>query len=203
MKLPVHIGCVYLHGFLSSPASTKAQQLIQYFDQLDMANQLSVPTLGFEPATAIRQADQAVQDMLNQPGIEQVFIIGSSLGGFYATYLSNKYRCKAVLVNPAVRPYDLFDQYLGPNEHFYDGKTYMLEMKHIEQLRALEVEELKQPEQLLLLLQTGDETLDYRLASEKYRACPSWIEAGGNHSFEHFMERLQLIFSYASEDRNV
>lgn len=199
MKLPVHIGCVYLHGFLSSPASTKAQQLLQYFEQMNMANQLIVPTLGFEPAIAIQQADQAIQDMLNQQGIEQVFVIGSSLGGFYATYLSNKYLCKAVLVNPAVRPYDLFDQYLGPNKHFYDGNTYMLEMKHIEQLRALEVEELKQPEQLLLLLQTGDETLDYRLASAKYRECPSWIEAGGNHSFEHFMELFNLIAHFAGK----
>jgi len=198
MKLPLHIGCVYLHGFLSSPASTKAQQLLHYFDQAGMADQLIVPTLGFEPATAIQQAEQAVETMLSREGIKQVFIIGSSLGGFYATWLSNKFDCKAVLVNPAVRPYELFDKYLGPNEHFYDGNTYMLEMKHIGQLRALEVESLQQPEQLLLLLQTADETLDYRLAAEKYRACPSWIEAGGNHSFENFMARLEMMFHFVS-----
>ena len=196
-KLPSHIGCVYLHGFLSSPESTKAQQLIRYFQQHDMADQLIVPTLAFEPAQAIAQAEQAVQLLKSRPGISQVFIIGSSLGGYYATWLSQQHDCKAVLINPAVRPYDLFDKYLGPNEHFYDGHTYILEMKHIDQLKALETEPLKQPSQLFLLLQTADETLDYRLAADKYRQCPGWIEAGGNHSFVGFMSQLSRIFYFA------
>lgn len=198
MKLPSHIGCVYLHGFLSSPQSTKAQQLLQYFTCRKMSQQLIVPTLAFAPAEAIRQAERALQQMLSREGISEVFIIGSSLGGFYATWLSQKYQCKAVLINPAVRPYDLFDDYLGPNKHFYDGNTYTLELKHIEQLRQLEVEPLLQPQQLFLLLQTADETLDYRLAADKYRKCPSWIEAGGNHSFVGFIEQLPRIFWFAS-----
>jgi predicted esterase YcpF (UPF0227 family) len=118
------------------------------------------------------------------------------LGGYYATHLANKLGLKAALVNPAVKPYDLFDKYLGPNEHFYDGKTYQLEMKHIQQLQDLEVPKLANPKNLLLLLQTGDETLDYALACKKYLNCPSWIEAGGNHSFEDFMQRLPVIFEF-------
>jgi predicted esterase YcpF (UPF0227 family) len=196
MSLPSHIGCVYLHGFLSSPQSTKAQQLLHYFDDHNMATQLRVPCLGFEPAIAIQQAEEAIIELQAQAGIEQVFLIGSSLGGYYATHLANKLGIKAVLVNPAVKPYDLFDKYLGPNEHFYDGKTYQLEMKHIQQLQQLEVDTLVKPENLLLLLQTADETLDYALACEKYLHCPSWIEAGGNHSFEGFMQRLPMIFNF-------
>ena len=196
MPLPRNIGCVYLHGFLSSPQSKKAQELIQYFADNDMSEQLRVPCLAFEPATAIEQAIAAIEELEQQDGIDQVFLMGSSLGGYYATYISELKGIKAALINPAVRPYELFDKYLGPNKHFYDGKTYLLEVKHIEQLQALEIKALTQPDNLFLLLQTGDETLDYRLASEKYLDCPSWIEAGGNHSFENFMDRLEMLFSY-------
>lgn len=196
LVLPPHIGCVYLHGFLSSPDSQKAQELIQYFKQHNMQHQLLVPTLSFEPEEAIQQALTAIHSLQKTPSIKQVFVIGSSLGGFYATYLGQTENLKAVLVNPAVRPFELFDNYLGPNEHYYDGKTYYLEMKHIEQLQALEISRLKYPEQFLLLQQTGDETLDYRQACAKYINCPSWLEAGGNHSFEGFIDRLDMIFNF-------
>ena len=196
MILPRNIACVYLHGFLSSPKSKKAQELIQYFADHHMQNQLCVPTLSFEPSVAIRQAQNAINKLKQQEGIDQVFVMGSSLGGFYATYLAQQENIKAVLINPAVRPYELFDKYLGPNEHFYDGKTYILELKHIEQLQAINIERLNRPNGQLLLLQTGDETLDYRLAVEKYSDCPSVIEPGGNHSYEGFMERLPSIFHF-------
>lgn len=194
--LPSHIGCVYLHGFLSSPQSKKAQELLSYFDSHEMAHQLSIPTLSFEPQEAIDQAQQAIDDLKKQAGIEQVFVIGSSLGGFYATYLGYKEKIKMVLINPAVRPFELFDKYLGPNKHFYDGKTYMLEMKHIEQLKMLEVPIMNRPSESLLMIQTGDETLDYQLAAEKYRNSPSWIEAGGTHSFEKLMDRIDMILEF-------
>lgn len=196
MTLPSNIACVYLHGFLSSPQSRKAQELIHYFADQGMQRQLSVPTLSFEPAEAIKQAQDAIRLLQNQDGIDQVFVMGSSLGGFYATYLAQQEKIKAVLINPAVRPYELFDKYLGPNKHFYDGKTYILEQKHIKQLQVMEVEHLACPEDILLLLQTGDETLDYRWATDKYINCPSWIEAGGNHSYEGFMGKLKSMFYF-------
>jgi predicted esterase YcpF (UPF0227 family) len=196
MILPCNIACVYLHGFLSSPKSKKAQELIQFFADHHMQRQLCVPTLSFEPAVAIQQGQNAIHKLKQQDGIDQVFVMGSSLGGFYATYLAEQENIKAVLINPAVRPYELFDKYLGPNKHFYDGKTYILELNHIEQLQALNVEKLKRPNDQLLLLQTGDETLDYRLAIEKYRDCPGVIEPGGHHSYEGFMQRLSSIFYF-------
>lgn len=196
MILPRNTGCVYLHGFLSSPQSKKAQQLINFFDHHQMKGQLLVPTLSFEPAEAIQQAEDAIHTLQQQPGIEWVFVMGSSLGGFYATYLAEKEDLKAVLINPAVRPFELFEHYLGLHEHFYDGKTYSLEEKHLEQLKDMEVLRLSKPESLLLLLQTGDETLGYQLATEKYIDCPSLIESGGSHSYEGFMARLASIFYF-------
>jgi predicted esterase YcpF (UPF0227 family) len=201
LVLPSNIGCVYLHGFLSSPNSKKAQELLQYFTKRNMQQQLLIPTLDFEPEQAIKQALEAIRHLQQQQGIEQVFVMGSSLGGFYATYLSQTENIKAVLINPAVRPFELFEQYLGPNKHFYDGHTYLLEMKHIEQLQALEVASLGQSKDLLLLLQTGDETLDYRLATEKYLNCSSWVEAGGTHSFEGLMDRLDMIFNFVTPQK--
>jgi hypothetical protein len=196
MSLPSNIACVYLHGFLSSAQSKKAQELIQFFTDHQMQYQLSVPDLSFEPAVAIQQAQDAIHKLQRQAGIERVFVMGSSLGGFYATYLAEQEGIKAVLINPAVRPFELFDKYLGPNKHFYDGQTYVLEMKHIEQLQALEIGNISNPKNILVLLQTGDETLDYHLATEKYIACPSWLEAGGVHSFEGFIDRLEMIFHF-------
>tara|TARA_B100000446_G_scaffold133172_1_gene125298 strand:- start:3333 stop:3947 length:615 start_codon:yes stop_codon:yes gene_type:complete len=200
LVLPPYIGCVYLHGFLSSPDSKKAQELVQYFTQHNMQDQLLIPTLSFEPEEAIQQALTAIQSLQKTPGIKQVFVMGSSLGGFYATYLGQTENLKAILVNPAVRPFELFDKYLGPNEHYYDGQTYILEMKHIEQLQALEISRLAYPEQFLLLQQTGDETLDYRQACTKYINCPSWLEAGGSHSFDGFIDRLDMIFNFVMSE---
>jgi predicted esterase YcpF (UPF0227 family) len=200
LVLPPYIGCVYLHGFLSSPDSKKAQELIQYFKNNNLQNQLRIPCLSFEPEQAIKQAQEAIHSLYEQEGIQQVFVMGSSLGGFYATYLGQTEKIKAVLVNPAVRPFELFDKYLGPNKHYYDGQTYILEMKHIEQLQALDVKNLDNPEHFLLLQQTGDETLDYRQACAKYRSCPSWLEAGGSHSFDGFIERLDMVFNFITQE---
>lgn len=166
-----------------------------------MAHQLSVPCLAFEPKEAINQAKAAIASLQQREGIDTVFLIGSSLGGYYATYLSQTLDLKAALINPAVKPYELFGDYLGPNKHYYDGKTYMLEMKHIDQLKELEIDVIKNDNDLLLLLQTGDETLDYHLASAKYVNSPSWIESGGNHSFVNFIDRLEMIFHFAQNKR--
>lgn len=187
--------CLYLHGFLSSPLSQKAQQLSAYFEEQYPTAKLSIPSLAFEPAVAIKQAQQALQEL--QQHTDNIVIIGSSLGGYYATYLAATSKYKAALINPAVRPFDLFANYLGPNKHYYTGIVHELTMEHIEQLQALNCAQIKEPEQLFLLLQTGDETLDYRQAARLYQHCPSWLEGGGTHSFERFIERMPMILAWA------
>lgn len=192
--------CLYLHGFLSSPQSQKAQQLVSYFQQNLANDELVIPALPFEPAAAIQLAEQTLQQLQQQH--DQVYLIGSSLGGFYATYLAEKYRLPAALINPAVRPFELFADYLGPNTHFYTGEVYELTMEHIDQLQALNIDPIQQPQNLLLLLQTGDETLDYRQAAQLYRACPSWTEGGGNHSFEDFISRMPMVLDFVRRHYN-
>jgi len=168
---------------------------MQFYAGRLTAEQLSVPALPFEPEQATELAVAELQKL--QRRFPRVFVMGSSLGGFYATWLAQHTGVAAVLINPAVRPFDLFEHYLGPNRHYYTGVTHELTMAHIAQLRALDCPQLLHPQRLLLLLQTGDETLDYRLAAELYRRCPAWLEGGGNHSFEHFIERMPMILAWA------
>ncbi|MCB2386014.1 MULTISPECIES: YqiA/YcfP family alpha/beta fold hydrolase [Thalassolituus] len=190
------IGCLYLHGFLSSPQSLKAQQLLRFYETHLTPQQLVIPTLPFAPADAIELARAELKRL--RQDFAQVYIIGSSLGGFYATHLAETEGVPAVLVNPAVRPFDLFEHYLGPNTHYYSGEVHELTHEHIGQLRALDCAQIQHPERLLLLLQTGDETLDYRLAAELYRNSPAWLEGGGNHSFERFIERMPMLLAFAA-----
>lgn len=189
-------GCLYLHGFLSSPQSGKAQQTLDYFRQHYSPEQLLIPQLPFAPADAAELMQESLREL--QQKYARVMVIGSSLGGYYATWLSQQYGIDAALINPAVRPFDLFEHYLGPNEHYYSGEVHELTEVHIEQLRALYCEYINDPERLLLLLQTADETLDYRLAAAYYRQCPGWLEAGGDHSFQCYPQRLPMIMQWAA-----
>jgi predicted esterase YcpF (UPF0227 family) len=125
-----------------------------------------------------------------------VAVAGSSLGGFYATWLAERYACKAVLINPAVRPHLLLEKYLGENINYYTTEHWVLDESHIRQFRELEVEFITQPERYLLMVQKGDETLDYRQAVNKYSNCPAIIENGGNHSFVNFENYIEQILEF-------
>ncbi len=189
------LGVLYLHGFLSSPASQKAQELRHYATAHAQIAELVIPALPFAPKDAIALAEQSLLSL--QQRHPRVLIIGSSLGGFYATHLAQKHAVKAALINPAVRPYELFATRLGLHKSFYSEETHELNAAHLAQLQALDSDTLTQPERLFLLLQTGDETLDYRHAAARYLACPCWLEAGGNHSFTHFIARMPMLLAWA------
>lgn len=102
-----------------------------------------------------------------------------------------------VLVNPAVRPRELFADYLGPQKNLYTGEEYVLTPRHIEELRALEVKSVTRPERYLVLLGTADEVLDYRRAVEKYRGAVQVVVQGGDHGFSVFADYLDLIIDFA------
>ena len=167
----------------------------QHMKQLGIGHLIAIPEIKPVPADAIEQLQQACEEIMQD---YQLALIGSSLGGFYATWLAEKYNCKAVLVNPAVNPYELLEQYLGEYTNYYTGKTWLLEKKHIEQLRQLAIDTITRPERYLLMLQTGDETLNYRLAQEKYIDCPSIIEQGGDHAFTGFERHFDRILAFCN-----
>jgi predicted esterase YcpF (UPF0227 family) len=190
---------IYIHGFNSSPASFKASLLKKYAQASHISDRLHVPFVPADPARAIEILKTLVEHHLHnrQPHDDcPVCLIGSSLGGYYATWLAEQYDCRAVLVNPAVRPYELFADYLGVNTNLYTGEKYELTMEHIKQLRELEVEAISKPDRYLLMLQTGDELLDYKLAMEKYAAVPSIVEEGGAHEFAGFDRHLETVLAF-------
>lgn len=183
---------VYVHGFNSSPASAKARVLRERLERLGRGGEFLCPALPHGPAEAARVLGAAVADI--EPA--DLTLLGSSLGGFYATWFAERSGCRAVLVNPAVRPWELFAGYLGPQQNLYTGEEYVLTPRHIEELRGLEVEPVTRPQRYLLLLGSADEVLDYRRAVEKYRGAMQVVVQGGDHGFGTFADYLDLILDF-------
>ena len=102
----------------------------------------------------------------------------------------------AALVNPAVYPYRLLQDYLGEQRNIYSGEVQQVTAEQVKELRAIEVETLRQPENFLVMLQTGDETLDYREAAAKYAGAQLEITQGGDHSFQGFERQLPRILDF-------
>lgn len=182
---------LYIHGLNSSPASHKASQLSRAMARLDLADRLRVPALHHHPRQAMAQLETLIIE-LGAP-----LLVGSSLGGYYATCLAERHGLKALLINPAVRPHLRFDGYLGPQKNHYSDETWELTEDHIRALAELEVPPPSDAGRYQVWLQTGDETLDYRDAERYYRACALRLQAGGDHGFQGFAERLPMLFAFA------
>lgn len=183
---------IYIHGFLSSPQSIKAQETQQYINSTQLPVEQITPGLSNYPM----QAYQQLQELVQANSGRQIALIGSSLGGFMATALAEEFGLKAILVNPAVKPYELISGVLGENTNPYTGETFILDESHIKELHQLEVQPITRPERLKVLLQTGDETLDYRKAVSYYHGCPQVVEEGGDHRFQGFENHLPEAFKF-------
>ncbi|MGE5319085.1 MAG: YqiA/YcfP family alpha/beta fold hydrolase [Hyphomicrobiaceae bacterium] len=183
---------VYLHGFNSSPASGKAQLLQEHMASLGREADYYCPALSNSPREAIAQ----VEAELARRRPESVTLIGSSLGGFYATHLAEKHGWKAVLVNPAVHAHVLLRAALGPQTNWHSGEKWELTEAHLAELAALDVPAISQPERYLLLVQTGDEVLDYRDAVAYYAGAKQIVEEGGDHGFAGFERHFQTILDF-------
>lgn len=175
---------LYIHGFNSSPKSLKAQQMLAYCREHRPDIRVEVPQMPCYPAQAAEFIDNQVKALVDEG--YQIGLVGSSLGGYMSTWLNDRYQLPAVLVNPAVTPYDLLVDYLGEQVNPYTHEHYVLASHHMDELRAMDVTTLRNPEQLWLLQQEGDEVLDYRQAVTKYAACKQTVEADGDHSFVQF-----------------
>jgi predicted esterase YcpF (UPF0227 family) len=183
-------GIVYLHGFNSAPQSHKAQVLKAHMERLGLAARYACPALPPAPLEAVAAAEEALARL---PGAT---LVGSSLGGFYATHLAEKHGLRAVLLNPAVTPQADLESYLGEQRNLYTGAAYQLTREHLDQWRALVVERLA-PERYLLLVETGDEVLDYRHAVARYAGAEQVVIAGGDHSLQSFAQHLDRILAFA------
>jgi predicted esterase YcpF (UPF0227 family) len=185
---------LYLHGFNSSPQSHKAQLVTQYMSDNDCLDQLICPQIPAVPEEARRFLEQLVEETLENHSLN---FVGSSLGGYYATYLAEKYSGSAALINPSVKPYETLRAYLGENKFYFDEGVWEFDETHIQQLEVMKVGDITVAERYLVLLQTGDETLDYREAESKYKDSHCIIEQGGDHAFVDLERYIPKIMQFS------
>ncbi|WP_297573295.1 YqiA/YcfP family alpha/beta fold hydrolase [uncultured Deefgea sp.] len=184
---------IFLHGFLSSPLSQKAQDTAQWMREQGLSESFICPTIPMEPLAAA----QMLRDLLT-PLAGDFCLVGSSLGGFFATWAVETLGGRAVLVNPAVQPYHLIAQYLGEQKNYQTGEIHHIDLDFADKLCQLE----RRPTDLnryWLLTQTADEVLDYRDAVQWYAGCRQNIISGGDHSFVDYPHWLAQIWAFANQ----
>ena len=184
---------IYLHGFRSGPQSFKAQALGARMAESGLGQQWWCEQLAWAPFDAMAQVSRVIEACAgNKPTL-----VGSSLGGYYATWLAERFGLRAVVVNPSVLSHITLEPYLGPQQRMYSDEILELTSAHLEQLRALEVPRLAEPAHYWLLAETGDEVLDYRQAAARYAGARQTILSGGDHSFTRWPDYLDAVIAFA------
>lgn len=179
---------IYLHGFLSSSKSRKAVILCDYMRSLGREDDFIAPDLPLHP----QEARNTIENLLTTDAIT---LVGSSLGGFYATYFAETYGLKAVLINPAPQAHQLLQPGYWKDE--VSGKEIYFSQAMQKALADMAITRLNHPERFLLLLEKGDEVLDYGQALAFYRGAKAIVLEGGNHSFTRFDDYLETIIQFA------
>lgn len=187
--LPDHL--IYLHGFNSSPRSAKAALIAQYIAAHTLPIRFHTPSVPNQPRHVAAMLEHTLSELNGS-----VALVGSSLGGFYAAYASERFGMRAVLVNPSAHPYARMQMYRGSNENPYSGERYELDDSDLAALQRMDVPRFTEASRCLLLVQTGDEVLDYREALAKWPQCPRQVEAGGDHQFQHFERWIPAVLDF-------
>jgi hypothetical protein len=161
-------------------------------EERDLGDQYCCPALPHLPEHAIA----VVEAEIAKHPRESITLVGSSLGGFYCTYLAEHHDLRAVLINPAVHPHDGLRGSLGVQRNLHTHQQYELTEEHLRQWEKLYLPRIR-AQRYLLLVETGDEVLDYREAVEKYGDAHQIVIEGGNHNLASFPEHISLILRFA------
>lgn len=183
---------LYLHGFRSSPLSFKAQLLAERMRALGQADAYLCPQLPASPRAAMAQALELVQSC---PAAE-LSIIGSSLGGYYATWLAEQLGCRAVLLNPAVKPPRDLEPYVGVTTAFHSDAPFEFKRSYIAELEALAVESVSRPERYFLIAATGDEVLDWQEMVAHYPGARHRVVNGSDHGLSDFARYADEVLAF-------
>lgn len=185
---------IYIHGFASSGMGNKAQAFRQYFKSRSI--EFFAPSLSPVHTLAMQTLTECIEACSHKNSIR---LIGSSLGGFYAMYLAERYDLKAVLINPAIKPHALLMNQVGQVQNFYDGAGFEWQQHHVEFLTSFAVT-TPNPERYLLMLQKGDEVLDYRQAISALPKAQTLLEEGGDHGFQHIERHFERIQGFLMDE---
>ena len=190
---------VYLHGFNSSPQTVKGRKVAAAAAALADPPRVHVPVLHHRPATAMRDVCAWVEE--NVSDCASVTFVGSSLGGYYATWLAEKYATRAIVINPAVRPADTLAARAGPQRNLHTGEAWELTAGHFAELAALAVPRLTRMERYFLLMRSGDELLDWREAVARYAGGWQFLAGGGDHGWEDIDAEIPSLLRFAGVRR--
>jgi len=192
----VHI--LYLHGFRSSPRSFKARVVHQRMTEAGRAHQLICPQLPASPKAAMELVLTLVERYAAQ-GPERLAVIGSSLGGFYATWLAERFGCRAALLNPAVDPLKNLEKHVGVTTAWHSDEPFEFRREYIDELAALKIPQITQPGRYFLLAATGDEVLDYRDMVAHYAGAHQHVIQGSDHAIPEFGQYVDEVLAFCSE----
>ena len=183
---------LYLHGFRSAPQSFKARLIAARLQALRRGAEYHCPQLPASPRAAIALASEIVAGF----PVEEVTLIGSSLGGYYATYLAEQLSCRAVLLNPAVKPPRELEKHVGVTTAYHSEEPFEFRREYIDELKALEVAAITRPERYFLLAATGDEILDWREMAAHYPGARQLIIDGSDHGISDFERYADAVLSF-------
>tara|TARA_X000000368_G_scaffold162169_1_gene127801 strand:+ start:1479 stop:2042 length:564 start_codon:yes stop_codon:yes gene_type:complete len=182
---------IYLHGFNSSAKSKKSKILDSYLEGENLIN-LESPNLNTSPSKAISQIEKIIKGSSNR-----VCVVGSSLGGLYATFVADKYDLRSVTINPVVKNHiSGMKSLVGSHKNFHTDEEYEFSMKDYLDLQKLGLKELKEPLNHFCLIKMSDEVLDHNKTFAYFSKSYVLSEKGGNHSYDDFFEKIPLILDY-------
>ena len=181
----------YFHGFASSADSAKAKVFDDFIKEKFPDICLHIPNID----NSIEKSFIQLEDLVEENKGDRLFI-GSSLGGFYASYFAEKFDSKAVLINPASNPYLGMEMYLGKNTNYSTNEEFYLTKKDLEILELNNVSKIKSPSNYLVLIETGDDVIPFKYTLDFYNGCNFCIVNGGSHSFDSFKEKLGIVSKF-------
>ncbi|WP_128113549.1 YqiA/YcfP family alpha/beta fold hydrolase [Polynucleobacter necessarius] len=188
---------VYLHGFRSSPRSSKAVMTAVAVNSASNGGNLFkwfCPQLLASP----KESMDLVVQRIETSSFDRLVVIGSSLGGFYANYLAEKYDCKAVVLNPAVRAPKELAPHVGMMTSYDSDEPFDFRLEYIDQLQALQVEKITDPQRYFLIAAKGDELLDWREMVEFYKGSKQLVLEGSDHGIADYADHLPEVMSFIS-----
>jgi predicted esterase YcpF (UPF0227 family) len=184
---------LYLHGFRSSPRSFKASLLAEHMRTLGLGDAYICPQLPASPRAAVTLAESIAK----RAAPDGLTLIGSSLGGYYATWLAERLGCKAVLLNPAVTPPRDLEKYVGVTTAYHSGAHFEFKREYLDELQALAVPAITRPQRYFLIAASGDEVLDWREMVAHYPQAQQLVIEGSDHGISEFAQYVDRVLAFA------
>lgn len=194
---------LYLHGFRSSPQSTKASLLAQAIEAAGHADAWICPQLPPSPRRALALADHLIEQRIGQ-GLDpqnELVVLGSSLGGYYATCLAEKWRCRALLFNPVVHAARDLATQVGEHTMWNSPERFTFLPEYVDELAEMAPGRPADPARYYLLAAKGDEVLDWREMADWYRGCELRLLEGSDHGISDFRQWLPEVLERTLQPR--